>query len=187
MWQVIKNYCLALILTLLLYPSTVFFISYGFPDQAIGSLVTYQGRIVGSFLLGQKFQSKRYFHSRPVLSEYTLAYSNDQYFSNPVLKDQIQRKVKSVRNLYGFSAKKSLPSDMVLASGSDLDPHISFENAVLQLHYIAKVRHLSVEAIYPLLYQALDKNFVGLWGNTVVNVLKLNLLLDHLHETQKNR
>lgn len=184
MLQVLRNLFFALILSGLLYPSVVFMLSKIFPKQAEGSLLTYNGRIVGSKLLGQKFYSTKYFHSRPDLFLYYPLESNgnvyDQYLKNPKLVNKIENQIKKIRKKYNFSNKTLLPSDMVLASGSGVDPHISFENAVLQLHYVAKNRNIPVQEIYPLLYKAITKNFVGLWGNTVVNVLQLNLLLDNL-------
>jgi len=141
--------------------------------QANGSLVELDGKIVGSSLIGQKFDKPEYFASRPSAVNYDAAGSGASNFG-PINKkyiDQVGERVVMIDS-------PSIPADMVLASASGLDPHISLKNANLQVPRVAKNRNLSEAKVKELVRENTDPNFIGLWGQKGVNVLKLNIALN---------
>lgn len=145
-------------------------------QKANGSLIVENGQIIGSSLIGQKFDKPEYFNSRPSAVDYNAASSGASNFG-PTNKKFIEQ-VKTRMEKYG--QKTHLPSDAVLASASGLDPHISIENTELQGKRVAKIRRISEEKVNELIKENTDHNFLGLWGQNGVNVLKLNIALDKL-------
>ena len=157
-----------------------------FSYQANGSLVMVGQETVGSLLIAQRFTSNDYFHSRPSDINYSIGAVKNE---NLTLEDarfyhKLQQRVEEVRMRNGFKVSK-LPNDAVLASASGLDPHISIDNAMLQLVRVAGTRKLSKRVVERLVLQAVEKDFVGIWGSLAVNVLKLNLSLDHMGSSRK--
>jgi K+-transporting ATPase ATPase C chain len=180
----------AILLTLLLcvvtgvlYPGAVTVIAQLlFPKQANGSLVTVNGRVVGSAMIGQPFAQPYYFHPRPSAA----GNGYDPMASGGTNKGPTDRKladsliaprVDSVVALDG-GKKGSIPSDMVTASGSGLDPHISPANAELQVARVARARGVTAEQVHVLLMQHVQGRQFGIFGEPRVNVLELNLALD---------
>jgi potassium-transporting ATPase KdpC subunit len=153
-----------------------------FPWRANGSLVSVGGRVVGSELLGQAFSSARYFHGRPSTSDYDAMASGASNLgpSNRSLLLVVQERVKETRLENGLSAAAPVPADLVLASGSGLDPEISLEGALLQAERIAAARGLDVALVRSLVEKMAVGPFLGAFGERRVNVLRLNLALDEL-------
>lgn len=155
-----------------------------FPHQANGSLVERNGQIVGSELLAQGFSGAKYFHPRPSAAGtgYDPLNSGGSNLgpTSQKLMDGIKANVAQYRQENGLSAETAVPADAVTASGSGLDPHISFQNAQLQIPRVAKERGLTEEAVRAQVTKATDKPLLGLGGDPGVNVLSLNLALDAL-------
>lgn len=152
------------------------------PKKANGSLIIKDEKIIGSTLIGQEFTSLKYFHGRPSAINYNAATSGATDFgpTNPKLYANTSARIKHVQITNSLPANAAIPADMVLTSGSGLDPHISLENALLQMPRVAKARNISTEKLKKLIINNIDPDFIGLWGKAGVNVLKLNLALDKL-------
>ncbi len=174
------------LLTTLIYPFFIILLGQvAFPYQANGSLITNsQGQVIGSALIGQSFNSDRYFWSRPSTVNYSegqdaaptgVSGASNLAPSNPELIIRIQQEIKKLQQ-----AGIEPTYDLVYASGSGLDPHITPEAALSQLERVAKTRNISLEQIQPLISQNTDGRFLGIFGEPGVNVLKLNLALDKL-------
>ena len=151
-----------------------------FPGQAQGSLVSSAGRVVGSSLIGQGFSSDRYFHSRPSAINYdpsSSGASNKGWTSVDLKKAYDERKAAWEKANPGSEP----PMDMLFASGSGLDPHVSPEAAELQVPRVAAARHLSdtqAQALLQLVRAHEEGPQLGFLGEPRVNVLGLNLDLD---------
>lgn len=160
-----------------------------FKDKADGSLIKdASGMIIGSALLGQNFSGEKYFHPRPSAAGangYDAASSSGTNLgpTSQKLAGQIKDRVAAYRTTNGLAADQVVPADAVTASGSGLDPHISPENAKLQTTRVAKARNLPVEKVRELIEANTDMPDLGIFGDTGVNVLKLNLALDSLAST----
>jgi potassium-transporting ATPase KdpC subunit len=170
------------IITGLVYPITVTLIAgLLFPDQAHGSLIVdNENRVIGSTLIGQNFIAPQYFQSRPSASEYDAASSGGSNLgpTNPVLLELVDNR-KSVLRKAGVTGP--IPSDLVMASASGLDPHISLESALTQVPIVAKARNLPEEEIKALvLSESVDSPFNGAY----VNVLSLNRALDKINQSK---
>ena len=167
----------------ILYPLLITGISQLFMSQeANGSLIEKNGVIIGSSLIGQKFTQPKYFHSRPSAIDYDATNSGGSNLapSNPRLLSDVTDRIKQVMRENSLPPKQPVPADMVLTSGSGLYPHISRANALLQLPRVAAARHLAHTAVRQLIDTNIDLDFIGIWGEAGVNVLKLNLALDAL-------
>lgn len=165
----------------LIYPVLVTIVSQLiFPYKANGSLVIVDGVVIGSELIGQKFTDPKYFMSRFSATGYNASGSGASNFgpSNKLFINQVAEKVKEIKTINML--KEDLPADMVLSSGSGLDPHISAANALIQADRIAKIRKIPLTEIKKLIDKNTDRDFIGIWGHSGVNVLKLNLSLDKI-------
>ncbi|MDM9381650.1 K(+)-transporting ATPase subunit C [Chlorogloeopsis sp. ULAP01] len=177
-------------LTALIYPLLMLVCGQiALPFQANGSLITNsQGTIIGSGLIGQPFNSDRYFWSRPSTVDYStspeVATTGTSGASNlaPSNSELIERIQKEVTRLQKANIQPT--ADLVYTSGSGLDPHISVDAAQAQVQRVASVRRISPTQIQSLIAQNTDGRFLGVFGEPGVNVLKLNLALDAL---QSNR
>ena len=167
-----------------LYPLVVFGISQTlFHDKANGSLIVdLSGNVRGSKLLGQNFADPKYFHPRPSSAGngYDAANSSGSNLgpTSQKLNDAIKDRIAAFRAENGLTNDEPVPADAVTASGSGLDPHISLQNAELQIPRVAKARGLRGEKIRELVQQSTDARDLGILGDPGVNVLKLNLALD---------
>ena len=150
-----------------------------FPDKASGSLIEKNGEIVGSLLIGQQFNKPEYFHPRPSAagSGYDAMASGGSNLgvTNEKLKEDISTRfaVLSAEN-----PDKTVPVDLLTSSASGLDPDISKEAAFFQVARIAKARNVSEDLIVKLIESNTKGSFLGLFGESRVNVLKLNIELD---------
>jgi potassium-transporting ATPase KdpC subunit len=153
-----------------------------FPHQANGSLVESNGQVVGSELLAQGFSGAKYFHPRPSNAgtgyDPTSSGGSNLGPTSQKLIDGIKANVAQHRQENSLAAEALVPADAVTASASGLDPHISLQNALLQVPRVAKERGLSEEAVRDEVIKATDKALLGIGGDSGVNVLKVNLALD---------
>ncbi len=152
------------------------------PHRASGSLVMVSGRAVGSLLIGQQFSSPLYFHGRPSECGYDASHSAGLNLgpSNPQLLAQVRARIDSIRAENGLSEDAPVPADLVLSSGSGLDPDISPQSALLQVARVARARGLNPAVVRSLVLHSIDHPFLGVFGEPRVNVLKLNLALDSM-------
>ncbi|CUR47053.1 ATPase [Alcanivorax sp. PN-3] len=150
-----------------------------FPDQAHGSLIYLHGEAVGSRLAAQSFSEPRYFHSRPSAAGYdpTGVSGSNLAPSNPELRQRVTRDAAALSLRENVPVEK-LPVDLVTASGSGIDPHISPRAAALQAPRVAAARGLPLEHVKHLINAHTQAPFLGVFGPAYVNVLTLNVALD---------
>lgn len=178
--------CFSLI-TGLFYPLIVTAIGQAlFPSQANGSILERNGQFVGSALIGQQFTSPRYFWSRlsattPV--PYNAASSSGSNFGplNPALENAIKSRVDLLRSADPGNTRP-IPVDLVTASASGLDPHISVASALFQVPRVARERDLGEDRVRALVDRFTEDRPLAVLGEPGVNVVRLNLALDELKE-----
>lgn len=170
-------------LTGVVYPLVVTGIGQAaFPDQAAGSIILRDGKPVGSSLIGQNFSDARYFWSRPSA---TGPYPNNASASggsnlgplNPALADAVKGRIEALRAADPGNTAP-VPVDLVTASGSGLDPHISVAAAQYQAARVAQARGLPAAQVQQLIEKHTEGRLFGFLGEPRVNVLQLNLSLD---------
>ena len=154
-----------------------------FPRQANGSLIVKNGKARGSALIGQPFDAPRYFWGRPSASApaYNAAASTGSNLgpSNSTLAEAVSARVAALRAADPGN-DSAIPIDLVTASGSGLDPHISPAAALYQIQRVARARGLSDEKVHALVESHVEGRSFCVLGEPVVNVLGLNLALDEL-------
>ena len=152
-----------------------------FPDQANGSMIIENDRVLGSSLVAQPFVQAQYFHPRPSASKYdpmTMAGSN-MARTNPELNKIVDERLNHIA-VQEQVEKSRIPADLVTASGSGIDPEISVQSAMIQVKRIANERHLSEPIVMKLVQEYTIQPSFGLLGKARVNVLELNLALDQI-------
>lgn len=173
------------VLTGVMYPLAVTGLAHLlFPTQANGSLMTRDGKVIGSELIGQYFDEPQYFWGRPSATApypYNAAASSGSNLgpTNPVLIEAVKTRVAALRAADPGN-EAPVPVDLVTASGSGLDPHISPAAALYQVHRVARVRGVQESQVKDLVALHTEERQFGLLGEPRVNVLKLNLALDAL-------
>ena len=152
------------------------------PDKANGSLLYVGDTVVGSELIGQSFTSPGYFHGRPSAVDYDGLNSSASNLgpTSAVLMEQVKERIEQVRRENNLPADATVPADLVLASGSGLDPHIGVDSAMLQVARVAAARGLEESEVRALVEQHIEGLQLGFLGQERVNVLKLNIALDEL-------
>jgi potassium-transporting ATPase KdpC subunit len=165
------------------YPLLVTGLANGiFPEQAGGSIVVRDGQPVGSALIGQNFSDPKHFWGRPSATSpqpYNGVGSSGSNLGplNPALVDAVKGRIEALRAADPGNTQP-VPVDLVTASGSGLDPHISVAAARYQVGRVARVRGLPVERVNMLVEQQAERPLLPMIGEPVVNVLRLNLALD---------
>jgi len=176
-----------LVLTLLtgiVYPLVVTAFAQLLPNAATGSVIERDGKAVGSALIGQPFSDPKYFWSRPSATSpmpYNSASSSGSNLgpTNKALADAVADRIKALRDVDPGN-DKPVPDDLVTASGSGLDPHISPQAAEYQVARVARARLVSEQKLRALVAARTEGRTFGLLGEPRVNVLELNLALDAL-------
>ena len=167
----------------LLYPAVVTGVAQTvFPTAANGSLIVKDGKPVGSALIGQNFSDPKYFWGRPSATgpmPYNAASSSgsNQGPLNPALVEAVKGRAEALRTADPDNTHP-VPIDLVTASASGLDPHISPAAAAYQVDRIARIRQLDIQRVRQLVVQYTEGRELGVFGEPRVNVLKLNLALD---------
>jgi K+-transporting ATPase ATPase C chain len=173
------------VLTGIAYPLAVTGIGQAvFPAQAAGSLIARNGQPVGSSLIGQHFSDPKYLWGRPSATSpapYNASSSGGSNLGplNPALADAVKARIAALRSADPGNTA-AVPVDLVTASGSGLDPHVSAAGARYQAARLAQVRHLPLETVQQLIGEHTEGRLFGLLGEPRVNVLQFNLALDAL-------
>lgn len=152
-----------------------------FPDQANGSLIVQNDRVVGSSLVAQPFVQAQYFHPRPSAANYdpmAMAGSNLAR-TNPALHQAVDERLNQISAQEQIETSK-IPADLVTDSGSGIDPDIGVQSALIQVKRIAQARQISEQEVLHLIQQHTIQPTFGIWGGERVNVLELNLALDQI-------
>lgn len=175
------------IITGLVYPLLITgIVQTTIPEKAEGSMITSDGKVVGSELIGQSFSDPGYFQGRPSATGYAANSSGASNYgpSSSSLIQVVHQRIEHLRQMNNLPQNAMVPSELVLASASGLDPHISIEGALMQVERIAARRDLPQSEIKLLVYQHKEPAQFGIMGQDRVNVLLLNRDLDHLAKTR---
>lgn len=181
----LRSLLLLTLLTGVAYPLTVNLLAgLLFADQARGSLIERDGKLVGSRLIGQPFSGEGYFWSRPSATgpmPYNAAASSGANVgpTNPALAERLRASVAAMRAAHPTQSGP-VPVDLVTMSASGLDPHISPAAATYQIDRVANARAMSLDSVRDLVKKATEGRQFGFLGEPRVNVLELNLALDAL-------
>jgi potassium-transporting ATPase KdpC subunit len=186
----LKMYGILAVVTGILYPLAITVLAQCiFNHKANGSMVVAKGTVIGSELIGQQFTSARYFQSRPSAIGYNPLPSGASNFSviSRQLKDSVVAREKTFQTWNGLSDNRTIPAEMLFASGSGLDPDISPEAARLQIGRIARERALTndqMTTLTALVERSIIKPQLGFLGQERINVFNLNTSLDQLTQAQ---
>jgi K+-transporting ATPase ATPase C chain len=197
--QVVMVSIVLMLICGLLFPALLSGISQLlFPGQAKGNLLTVEGKTLGAKYVGQEFNQAYYMWSRPSAVHYNVyveAEDGKKYYpdktefegigsgsenyapSNPALTERIQKDLDRFLALNPNVKKEDIPADLLTASGSGLDPHISPQAALIQIPRIAEASGLSEEEIRSIVEQHTQKKLLGIFGEETVNVLEVNIAL----------
>jgi K+-transporting ATPase ATPase C chain len=174
---------IAIVVIVIIYVAFVTLVAQvAMPEKANGSLIWIDGKVVGSELIGQSFTSPGYFHGRPSAVDYNADESGGSNLgpNSERLLEQVRQRVEQVRKENGLASDAPVPADLVLASGSGLDPDISVESALLQVSRVSLERGMREADVKSLVQQQIEYPQLGFLGAEKVNVLKLNIALDTL-------
>jgi K+-transporting ATPase ATPase C chain len=168
------------VITGVIYPLTVTGLAQVlFPQQANGSLIVMDGKTYGSELIGQQFDDPKYFWGRPSAAGYNATASSGSNLGpmNPSLEEVVQARMDALQSADPNNSLP-IPVDLVTASASGLDPHISMAAALYQVSRVASARGLSEAEVTSLIKKYTEGRQFGIFGEPRVNVLFLNLALD---------
>lgn len=152
------------------------------PNGGEADVVTLDGQVVGAANVGQRFTDVRYFWSRPSAVDYNGGGSggSNKATTNPEYLDEVKARIDTFLTFHPYLLRQDVPSEMVTASGSGLDPDISPAGAYVQARRVAEARGLSEQTVRELIRQTIQKPWLGLFGTEKENVLQLNVALDRL-------
>lgn len=170
------------VLLVVVYPLIVWGFAQFSPENGRGETVSVNGKVVGFARVGQKFTADNYFWSRPSAVDYNAAGSggSNKGPSNPDYLAQVQARIDTFLVHNPTVQKADIPSELVTASGSGLDPDLSPQGAEVQIARIAKIRNLPEEKVKELVKNHTEGPFLGLFGPSKVNILALNIALDQM-------
>jgi potassium-transporting ATPase KdpC subunit len=173
----------------LIYPLMITAVSQViFSRKSNASVIKKGDVVVGSELIGQLFTSPEYFHGRPSAIDPPYDASNSSGSnlapSSAKLLEQVKTRIEQVRKENNMPSNVPVPADLVLASASGLDPHISVAAALLQVPRIARERKISESVIDKIVNQNTENPFLGIWGMPRVNILQLNIALESIATQQ---
>lgn len=168
------------------YALIVFGVAQVMPNRGKGKIITYNG-LTYYENIGQSFTSDKYFNSRPSAVGYNAAGSggSNKGPSNPEYLAEVRQRTDSLLLKNPGIGRMDIPADMVTASASGLDPHISVLSARMQVKRIARVRNIRASELEILIKNHTDEPLMGILGPEKINVLKLNIALDELENKQK--
>lgn len=177
----IKLTLVCLVFFMGIYTLTVYSIAQFAPNNGKGEIIRQNGNTYYSNI-GQSFTDDKYFNSRPSAVSYNAAGSggSNKGPSNPDYLAEVQARIDTFLVHNPDIKKSEIPSDLVTASGSGLDPNISVQAAKVQVKRIAKTRNIQEEKLNQLIERQIEKPMLGLFGTKKINVLKLNLVLENL-------
>lgn len=187
--QALKLFLALTLITGVVYPVLITFLGHViFPVKANGSLIKLDRKIIGSELIGQKFNQDRYFQPRPSATDYNLLPSGGTNLghTSAVLRDLVA--ARKIALTEANPGNGTIPADLLFASASGLDPHISPEAARYQIERIALVRGLDnvgKTTLINLVEKQIEQPDLGIFGERRINVLRLNLILDSTFTGQK--
>ena len=166
-----------------IYPLLIWGIAQIAPENGNGETTSANGKVVGYALLGQNFSKDKYFWGRPSAVSYNAAGSggSNKGPSNPDYLKDVQSKIDTFLVHNPDIKKADIPSELVTASGSDLDPHLSVQGVTVQIPRIAKTRNLTEDRLRALVAVHTEQPLLGLFGPSTVNILQLNIDLDKLN------
>lgn len=176
----VRSAVVLLLLAGVVYPLGMTLVAGGlYPEQATGSLIRVEGEVFGSRLVGQPFAAERYFHGRPSAADYDpfAVSGSNQAPSNPDLRESATDRAAAISRRDNLDAG-DIPIDLVAASGSGIDPHITPAAAAIQIERVSRVRELDRQTVESLVEEHTDGPTFGILGQPRVNVLELNLALD---------
>ena len=171
-----------IVILAVLYPMFIAGISKFAPGGGKGETISVNGKVVGYANIGQKFTADKYFWSRPSAVDYNAAGSagSNKGPSNPEYIKTVQDRIDTFLVHNPSVKKEEIPSELVTASGSGLDPDVSPEGTYVQVTRIAKTRNISEEKIKEIISNQIQQPLLGLFGPRKVNILKLNIALNEL-------
>lgn len=184
---IIPSIRITLVLTVLLciiYPVSIMLIGKLAPGKGDGEQIVVNGKIIGYANVGQSFTKPQYFWGRPSAVGYNAAGSggSNKGPTNPDYLKDVQKRVDTLLKYHPYLKPGDIPSDMVTASGSGLDPDISPAAAKMQIRRVAANRKIDEQKVAQLVEIHTEKPLLGIFGPEKVNVLKLNVALDQLKE-----
>jgi K+-transporting ATPase ATPase C chain len=179
-FSMLKFTALLVILFAVIYPLAIYGIAQFAPNKGKGETISVNGKVVGYQKIGQKFDKSNYFWGRPSAVDYNAGGSggSNKGASNPEYLALVQKRIDTFMVVHPYLKKAEIPSELVTASGSGLDPNISPEGALIQVKRVAKVRNLSEAKVKALVESKINTPTV--MGTPIVNVLELNVALDEL-------
>jgi K+-transporting ATPase ATPase C chain len=176
-----------MILLSLAYPLLISGIGKLTPGQGKGRTVSYKGKTVGFEQEGQQFTGNRYFRGRPSAVNYNGAGSggSNKGPSNPDYLQEVEKRINTFLIQHPYLNRKDVPAEMVTASGSGLDPHISPKAAEVQIKRVAQATGLKEQQLRSLVKKQTTTPLLNVFGPKTINVLELNLALENLYSNKK--
>lgn len=160
-----------------------------FPEKSNGSIIQVDGKKYGSELIAQQYTDEKHMWGR-IMKIDTVTFTDENgkklMYSTPSnlspasdeYKELVSQRVKAIKSYHGYNADKPIPVDLVTVSGSGLDPHISLAAAQYQIKRIAENNYIDESLVEEIVDKCTEKPFLGFLGETTVNVLKVNLMID---------